>query len=457
MNIIYQKQLVGVKLNNMLSRLTDFKNTLIMIYGGLILLGMFFSDNILYLNIMFYLYTVSIMFVFSKSITDPRLLLVGFFTIYSTFYSLQVYFIEFSLLDINNELLATSLRYQFFALLVFITVLNLTIDDHTKNDDCYVSKINSPSLLSEKLIFTFLLPIVLVSIFFIFSSGASSKRELLDGGGLINNLSLFAMLIMTGVVILRASRLSKKLITDLSVWLFLLFSLFYMLLTGERDIFFRIVFILLLVFYDKDKRKSFFNLAVLILLLAVLLVPISQVFKAVLLSGSININKEALALMLSNEFISASRNFYSLLLYGVEHSYSYFFNDLGRAIIPSVINQDLGIQSTASWFNKDYRLEHNFDGTSGWGFSLVGQGYLMSPLAGIVVVMSIYGFILGKLYSIRKKSLYWYVFYLFSFTTAIYVIRGDLANFLSQVFKIGGLLVLLLYLSHRFLLRNIKT
>ena len=35
-----------------------------------------------------------------------------------------------------------------------------------------------------------------------------------------------------------------------------------------------------------------------------------------------------LVLLLSNEFISASRNFYSLLLYGVEHNIYFLFNDI---------------------------------------------------------------------------------------------------------------------------------
>ncbi len=96
-----------------------------------------------------------------------------------------------------------------------------------------------------------------------------------------------------------------------------------------------------------------------------MIIPISQGFKVVLLSGTININKNGLEL-LSNEFISASRNFYSLLLYGVEHNIYFLFNDIVRAFTPTILLPSIDIQSTGSWFNKIYRVENhlmlNLDG-----------------------------------------------------------------------------------------------
>ena len=160
-----------------------------------------------------------------------------------------------------------------------------------------------------------------------------------------------------------------------------------------------------------------------------------------------------LVLLLSNEFISASRNFYSLLLYGVEHNIYFLFNDIIRAFTPSILLPSLDIQSTGSWFNKIYRVENDFYGTSGWGFSIIGTGYLVGGWWGIILITSIYSFVLSILYNMRIKSVYWYVFYLLAFTTAIYVIRGDMANFLSQVFKIGGLSVFSLFIIHRFFIR----
>ncbi len=160
-----------------------------------------------------------------------------------------------------------------------------------------------------------------------------------------------------------------------------------------------------------------------------------------------------LVLLLSNEFISASRNFYSLLLYGVEHNIYFLFNDIIRAFTPSILLPSLDIQSTGSWFNKIYRVENDFYGTSGWGFSIIGTGYLVGGVLGIILIISIYSFILSILYNMRVKSIYWYAFYLLAFTTAIYVIRGDMANFLSQTIKIGGLSVLSLFIMHRFFIR----
>ncbi len=260
---------------------------------------------------------------------------------------------------------------------------------------------------------------------------------------------------MTTIAIIRAIRLKSNFLLDYKLIFFLFLCLFYMLLTGERDIFFRIGFILLIIYFDKKQNATFLK-ALLIISLSVLIIPISQGFKAVFLSGTININKEGLELLLSNEFISASRNFYSLLLYGVEHNIYFLFNDIIRAFTPSILLPSIDIQSTGSWFNKIYRFENNFHGISGWGFSIIGTGYLVGGWWGIILITSIYSFVLSVLYNLRIKSIYWYAFYLLAFTTAIYVIRGDMANFLSQVFKIGCLSVLILYIAHQFLKKGRK-
>jgi hypothetical protein len=208
-----------------------------------------------------------------------------------------------------------------------------------------------------------------------------------------------------------------------------------------------------LVFFDKNKKASFL-VVILILLIIIFVIPISQAFKAVLLSGNINIGNIGLELILSNEFMSASRNMYSLLLYGVEHNISYFFNDILRAFTPSVLLEKFDISSTVAWFHNVYRIDNGFSGTSGWGFGLVAEGYLVGGMWGIALIISIYAFTIGKLYNMRYNSVYWYVFYLLSFVTSIYVIRADIANLLSQVFKIGGISVLLLYIAHKIMLKR---
>lgn len=169
---------------------------------------------------------------------------------------------------------------------------------------------------------------------------------------------------MTTIAIIRAIRLKSNFLLDYKLIFFVFLCLFYMLLTGERDIFFRIGFILLIIYFDKKQNATFLK-ALLIISLSVLIIPISQGFKVVLLSGTININKNGLEL-LSNEFISASRNFYSLLLYGVEHNIYFLLNDIVRAFTPTILLPSIDIQSTGSWFNKIYRVENhlmlNLDG-----------------------------------------------------------------------------------------------
>jgi oligosaccharide repeat unit polymerase len=255
---------------------------------------------------------------------------------------------------------------------------------------------------------------------------------------------------MTSIAIIRAIRLTTPIFFDIRLIAFFIFALFFMLLTGERDVFFRVIFISLLIYYDKKRNSNFF--IVISLLIGVsIVVPISQSFKAILLSGEVNLNSIGLELILSNEFVSASRNFYSLLIFHVDHDISFFFNDILRAFIPSFFLKDLDINSTVSWYHNEFRMRNGFGGTSGWGFGLVAEGYLIGKTFGIFFIMSFYALVIGILYNIRYKSIYWYIFYLLSYVTAIYVIRADIANLLSQVFKIGGFSVLILYFSHKLI------
>ena len=51
---------------------------------------------------------------------------------------------------------------------------------------------------------------------------------------------------MTTIAIIRAIRLKSNFLLDYKLIFFVFLCLFYMLLTGERDIFFRICFIILI-------------------------------------------------------------------------------------------------------------------------------------------------------------------------------------------------------------------
>ncbi|WP_379865413.1 O-antigen polymerase [Marinobacter sp. M5B] len=429
------------------------KNNFVTSVVGIIVIFIAASTNSIFLLLLlFYAYAALVIYLNNNgTLSDPRLLLVGFFTFYSTFFAIRVYITGYSVLRIDEYLVALSLKYQLFGLVIFVVSLNFILFSEKKVfhvDDFYLSRPRkSLSSSSEKMFFGFLIPLVFLSFYFTFQSGANSKIEA-NQLNPIKVISDFIFWVLIAIAALRAIRLKAGLIKDLWLCLFTLTCFFYLIVTGERDIFFRLIFILLVVHFDKKRNASFLFLLSLMLSVA-LLVPVTQAFKAVLLSGNLSLKSFGLFSIFSNEFISAGRNFYSLVLFGVEHSAEYLGNDILRAFLPSPIAVDLGVQSTGSWFGSHYRVENDFSGSTGWGFTLIGQGYLVGGFIGIAIISFIYALIIGTLYNYRTVSIYWYVFYLFALATSIYILRADLANLLSQTLKIGGLTVFGLFIAHR--------
>jgi hypothetical protein len=186
-------------------------------------------------------------------------------------------------------------------------------------------------------------------------------------------------------------------------------------------------------------------------------VPISQYFKGVLLSGEVAFDRDGWDLILYSEFMSASRNFYSLLFFGVDQDISFLLSDISRAFVPTMITGETDVQSSVAWFERVFRAENGFSGTSGWGFTIVGFGYIVGGIFGIVAIMVFYASLLGALYNLRWRSIYWYAFYILALAAFVYVIRADLANLLSLLFKISGLAMMLVYLAHLMMRRKIAS
>src|SRR5690606_6802549 len=120
--------------------------------------------------------------------------------------------------------------------------------------------------------------------------------------------------------------------------------------------------------------------------------------------------------------------------------------DIQRALTPLV---NTGSISTTEWFNSIYRPSVSLEGTSGWGLGIIAQGYILADAWGVVILSAALALILSFFYRARNRSVYYLVFYILLLTVAIYTIRADVANFIAQGLKIGGLSVLLLYLVER--------
>lgn len=427
-------------------------------YSLLLLLFSYILPGGLVSVFLFFIYVASVIIVFNRgTLTDPRTLFLGFLFLYSTFYPLRVLITEVSILKIDYTLIKSTVNYAFIGAISFVTTVNYFIDEkisRRKLPHFSLTSNNTYLFTSERLITFFLLALVLLGLYEVATSGAASKRELSDVKGIVPQLAYFSSLFVIIILAIRLSRLKKSFFKDKITIIFYIFFVIYLLYTGERDTVFRIVLISLLIFFDKSTKANWL-LIFFLLSSAAILVPLSQSFKAVLLSGEINLPSLGAEALFNNEFISSSRNLYALQLYGVHHNINFLFTDIIRAFVPTILIPGFDIISTNQWYHTQYREMHGFSGSSGWGFGIIPQGYLFAGVPGIIIIMFLYALVITKFFNIKYRSIYHYIFFISLLLTGIYCIRADVANFLSQTFKIGGIMILILITAHYFLKKEV--
>ena len=304
----------------------------------------------------------------------------------------------------------------------------------------------------------FAIVVVLIGIVEAMLSGASSKRELADAGTSMQQVvALMAVVLAACVILSIRAEAAWRRSRGLQVWRALLqwrvfvpfiVLLLAMLATGERDYVFRFGFCVLAAYFSATRKAGGLILLTLIAGL-VLILPVSQAAKALLLpgaSGSLTYGVEAI---FGGEFLASSRNTYMLLVHGVISDPSFLSGDVARGLLPFA-GAD-GFESSGSWYNRVFRAEHGFAGTSGWGFGLVPLGVLVGGTGGVMLVLGFVSAVLHACYFLRARSEWWMTFHILALSATIYCIRADLANFLSQVFKIAGIAVFSLYLGSKLL------
>lgn len=377
-----------------------------------------------------------------RTFTNPTATYILFFYPYSLWY------VFYQLIGGEGDysILASVVRYSYYGLLSFVGVSFLfeTLFGPTKLklDGFY----NKGSISGELISW----PLFVVFIVFTFQlglSGLSSKREMMDeGGGLIYLSGFLANFITIATFITFIRKLDGSLKPNCTLIVSFSVLLFGYLIVGERDYIFRFVFVFLCVYMTFYRRGTFsFNMGVLFLL--VMILPASQALKGVFVSGVAEGDIYTMRGMFFGEFTSAGRNLYMLIDHGVEDSWSYLYSDFMRGIIPFASNFDFS--STAAWYNQAYRYDHGFSGSSGWGFSIVANGYVIARGLGVVIVMSLISLILNIFHKLAKSSIYLYMFYLMLLSGAIYTIRADFAGFLSLGFKVSGAAIIgMWFLSH---------
>ncbi|WP_193000267.1 O-antigen polymerase [Vibrio litoralis] len=435
------------------------KMVLFFIWSCLSFIANFLLGNIFILNVTFAITTILSIYIFNddKTFIDPRVVLPGFFYLYHTWY--------FHSLSVGREMLfftpidsiiEESLLVSYFGMLVLINTINLvfiTRGRYFSTDYKLIFHDSSRTATTkpEMIIWFASLAVSFICLAYVYTSGATSKLEITRLGG-IHTLGYYSTLILNILTLLRCVRLPvRSIYKDKMIIIIILYFVFYLIVAGERDIPFRFLISCLIIYTVKTKAFGFSKILS-FLTIVVIIVPISQMFKSVAVGG-LSLNNFSLLMLFSNEFITTSRNLYSLLFFGVEHSLSFIFTDVLRAFLPSPILDSLDIMSTNKWFNTLYRTDNDFSGSAGWGLGLIPQGIIVGGYFGVYLIMTLVGIIIGSLYALRIKSQMYLLFYILALTVSIYCFRADLANYLSQIFKINGFSFLIIFYFSKWLKR----
>ncbi|EKO3570241.1 oligosaccharide repeat unit polymerase [Vibrio metschnikovii] len=319
-------------------------------------------------------------------------------------------------------------------------------------DELHLSpSFNNP--LSQRIIYFLLFIVTICFCIYSYKIGGS-KRELQASVGYFATIAQILTLYLVILGLIRftycLSTLNNLIITLIPTF-FILF--FYYIITGERGDLFRFGICIFLIFYDFKKKVPFVKLCFLVFL-GVLVLPITQAFKSVLLTGGDGLIYTFNGIFFG-EFSSASRNLYLIVKHGqLDNGLFLIVGDIFRAMIP--FSSNLGFSSSVSWYHFIYRPHFGFGGDVGWGLGLVPQAVLIGGYIGTSIIFSILGLVSYLFYIKRTNGILYYVFYFVFITTLIYCLRADIANLLSISFKIVFALYLCLFLAKFFLKRRIS-
>ncbi|MFQ8582261.1 MAG: O-antigen polymerase [Holdemania massiliensis] len=213
------------------------------------------------------------------------------------------------------------------------------------------------------------------------------------------------------------------------------------LFSGERDFIFRFILINILILWVLKILKT--KQLIILVPLLFLLIPLSSMFKYYFLRGSVNtLNTNVFHSLFSGEFESASRNL-QILINCFDQTNG--IKGFSQIILDLVSVFDSSINSTSTWFNSMF-----YSGSqTQYGFSLVGEGYLIGGYFGVVFLFMLIGVIIKIFYVFSNRNLYLLAAYLYFITITIYSIRGDFGIILSGIAKQICLVLSIVYLCQK--------
>lgn len=281
-----------------------------------------------------------------------------------------------------------------------------------------------------QLIYIFALFLIIITSVYVASHSFSHKSQIYSNGGLLINamfkIPLILSIFLPILVISYHKRTGKLPIYDILFGTIAISILTF--LSGERDLGFRFIFILILLLYFMGyvKRRFFF----LLIPIGIGILILSVVFKYYFLSGeySSRVGEYGLTYtFLTSEFQSASSN----LQYLVSFSFAEGIMGLKRLLADVVSLFDRNTPSLVGWYqNMFFQFK-----TTGMGFTLVGEGYLIGGWKGIILLFGLVGIIIKLFYKYAQRNIYLFSAYLYFIPLMIYSFRGDFSTILSGIVR----------------------
>ncbi|MEN6473025.1 MAG: O-antigen polymerase [Syntrophaceae bacterium] len=292
--------------------------------------------------------------------------------------------------------------------------------------------------------------ISLIMIFMFYRLGITDKIQKYDTGSYATNISFVFTFILVGFCFYYLRNLHRygkqpyKILCLLVIYFFIAY-----LVIGERGIFFRMIVVITLLYTTTQKNINK-SIIVAFLVTGIVLSTLMGYTKNLLVKPDISsflsstqlINietpRDILYILLGSEFRSASDNMASLVSM-VPESIPFFLGrstwwEIKSSMRIGVLADRESAMSSAVWFAQTF-YPGGWDKGKGYGFALVGQGYLDFGLIGVILLFLILGLIIGFIYRQSCKNVLYFVFYINLVPIVMYSVRQSIAPIISQSLK----------------------
>lgn len=287
---------------------------------------------------------------------------------------------------------------------------------------------------------------------YIWRTGLTSKFEIMLSTSPLGRLNPAFSVLALAYGILLAASLARKRIPWRLVLAVIGWHLFSFLITGERGILLRVLwitFFLVHILYRRIPNRTLAAVAV----CGVLVLPLMQELKNVFIRDTPLSLTAANPLVgaLGDEFLAGSENLQTVIENPPRHYYwgATLWWDVKQAFLPGFLFPSGTGPAPTIRFNEEFFPEVVAQG-GGRGFSLVAEGYMNFGAAGVILWFLLLGGFVGYLYRKSSNNVVWLTMYIVAMPLIVYVTRADLSNLFSQFGKHIALPVAVIYLARNF-------